>query len=191
MSSTDIATISSAVFAGIAALIAAGAIYVPWNNQRNQELLNQAVLSLERAYRTLSNEGRNIAPPPADRLNWLTAARHILSYRALKSRIKTALHRSLCEEHEEYWRHQFYLCLNMGNNHSPAYYQEGPPPERRINIDPRSALIVHSMASWPEGKADPIDLVDIPALIKEFNPLHGNIGLREYINTFPHLRDGA
>lgn len=188
MLSTDAATIASAVFAGASALAAAAAIYFPWRMQQNQELLNQAVLSLERAYKALSNDGENITPVVADRLNWLTCARHIESYKALKSRLRTTLHRSLCEEHEEFWRHQFYICLDIPNIHSPIYYAEQPPPKQRSSIEPRSALIIYALASWPEGKADPIDSVDIQRLMREYKPLQGNIGLREYISSFPQFR---
>jgi len=187
MSPNDIATIASAVFAGASALVAAAAIYFPWRMQQNHELLNQAVLSLERAYKAISNDGENIRPVIADRLNWLTCARHIESYKALKKKIKTKIHLSVCNEHEEFWRHQFYLGLNMHNIHHSSYYDEAPPPERKSGIEPRSALIIYAFASWPNGKSDLIDLVDIKALIKECDPLKGNIGLRTYLEKFPKL----
>jgi hypothetical protein len=187
MSLNDIATIASAVFAGVSALVAAAAIYFPWRMQQNHELLNQAVLSLERAYRAISNDGQTVRPVVADRLNWLTCARHIESYKALKKRIKTRIHLSVCNEHEEFWRHQFYLCLDMHNIHQSSYYDESPPPERKSGIEPRSALIIYAFASWPHGKSDPIDSVDVKALIEECDPLKGNIGLRTYLEKFPKL----
>lgn len=142
---------------------------------------------MERACRALTNDGKNINPPLPDRLNWLTSARHIESYKSLKSKINTELHQSLCEDHEEYWRHQFHLGLGMHSIHSSSYYEEGQLSEQRMPIEPRSALIIYSFASWPEGKLDPIDSVDIQALIKEFDPMKGNTGLREYIKKFPKL----
>lgn len=187
MSINDIATISSAVFAGLSALVAAAAIYFPWRMQQNHELLNQAVLSLERAYKALSNDGQNVRPVPADRLNWLTCARHIESYKALKRKIKTEIHQSLCEEHEEFWRHQFYICLDMNNIHQPSYYDESPPPERKLGIEPRSAIIIYSFASWQKTKADPIDSVDVNALIRECDALKGNIGLSTYLKKYPNI----
>jgi hypothetical protein len=183
----DIATVASAVFAGVSALVAAAAIYFPWRMQQNHELLNQAVLSLERADKAISNDGRSVRPVVADRLNWLTCARHIESYKALKKKIKTDIHLSVCNEHEEFWRHQFYLCLGMYNIHLSSYYDESPPPEEKSGIEPRSALIIYAFASWPNGKLDVIDSVDINALIKECDPLKGNIGLRKYLEKFPEL----
>ena len=187
MSTSDAATIASAIFAGLSALVAAAAIYFPWRLQQNHELLVQAVLSLERAYKALSNDGKNLKPPLADRLNWLTSARHIESYKAIKARLKTKLHRLLCEEHEEFWRHQFYLCLDIPNIHSPSYYAEQPAPNRRSGIEPRSALIIYAFARW--SGSDLIDAVDVKRLMREYEPLKGNIGLREYIKTFSQFRD--
>lgn len=160
---------------------------MPWRLQHGSELFQQAVLSLGRAYHSLSNDGRNVKPPLADRLNWLTASRHLQGYKSLKARVKTDLYRALCDEHEEFWRHQFYLCLDMHNIHRAGYYDEGPPPDRKLGIDPRSALIIYYFASWPNGKIDPINSVDLKALLAEANPLQGNNGLREYIEKFPKL----
>ena len=190
MSPSEITAVASAVFAGISALVAAAAIYFSWRAQYNQELLNQAVLSLERAYSTLSNEGLNVRPVLADRLRWLTSARHIESYKGLKSRVKSKLHLSLCNEHEEYWRHQFYVCLNMHNILHSSYYEGGALPRTELGIDPRSAIIIYSFASWPKNKADLISTADIKKLIKECDPLKGNIGLQRYIeDKCPGLAD--
>lgn len=191
MTLSDEVAIASAVFAGVSALVAAAAIYLPWRMQQNQELFAQAVLSLERAYSALSNDGRNVTPALADRLSWLTCARHIESYKLLKARIQTKLHQSLCDEHEEFWRHQFYRCLDIPNIHSPAYYAEQSSPNRRSGIEPRSALIIYAFASWPEGRPDLVDSVDIPRLMREYQPLRANIGLREYINRFSQFRDAT
>lgn len=183
----DFATIASAIFAGVSALVAAAAIYFPWRIQQSRELLNQAVLSLERAYQAISNDGQRVRPVVADRLNWLTCARHIESYKALKKRIKTDIHLSVCNQHEEFWRHQFYLCLDMHNIHQSSYYDESSPPGGNSGIEPRSALIIYAFASWPKKKLDVIDLVDINALVNECDPLKGNIGLNEYLKKFPNL----
>lgn len=189
MPSIDAVAIASTVFAGLSALVAAAAIYFPWRLQQNHELLAQAILSLERAYKALSNNGANVKPPLADRLNWLTCARHIESYKVVRARLKTKLHRLLCEEHEEFWRHQFYLCLDIPNILSPAYYAEQPSPSRRLGIEPRSALIIYAFARWPESRPDSIGAVDVKKLMREYEPLKGNIGLRQYIDTFSQFRD--
>ena len=184
---TEISAIASAIIAIISALIAIFAVYVPRRDQHDQQLFQQASLSLERAYRALTNDGQQTAPPAPDRLNWLTSARHLLAYKSLKSRLTTPLYHLLCEEHEEFWRHQFYLSLNMHKIHNPGYYDQGPPPELRPQIEPRSVIIIYSFAAWPKSKVDPIDSVDTKALLRDSDPLAGNHGLREYLAKFPHI----
>ncbi|MEB2318252.1 MAG: hypothetical protein OZ935_06220 [Pseudomonadota bacterium] len=181
MQLSDWIATASAAFAGISALGAAAAIYFPWRKSQNQELQAQAVLSLERAFDALTAGGKEIRPPPPDRLNWLTCARHIVRYQSLKGRIRTKLHRLLCEEHEEFWRHQFYLALDSKDLLQTSYYAEVPAPQCRPQIEPRSALIIHAFAQWSEGKPDPVDSVDIDALLRDGKVLNGRVGLREYL----------
>ncbi len=96
MSQADWASTLGTIFAGVSALAAAAAIYFPWRTQKSQKFLDQATLSLERAYEALSSGGQQIQPPNPDRLNWLTAARHIEQYRRLKKLIKCKEHQLIC-----------------------------------------------------------------------------------------------
>jgi hypothetical protein len=188
MPSSDWTSIASAIFAGVSALAAAAAIYLPWRIQNSQEILNQAVLSLERAYAALTNDDTETKPPAADRLNWLTAARHIQRYKKLKTKLASDTHRTVCEEHEEYWRHKIYLCLDAPSQLSLAYYTEKLQPERRAGIEPRSALVIHDFAKWPEEREDPMDKVDAEAIMKRGEALKGNLGLQQYLEIRPRLR---
>lgn len=165
------------IIAVVAVIIAVAGVFIPWWYQRNQLLLEQAVKSLERAYEALTDKGQSISPPAADRLNWLTAARHIVRYRKIKAKIVCAkTHKLLCEEHEEYWRHQFYLCLKDSTTLPLGYYQGG-------SIDPQSAIIVHGFAEWPGGMSDPIDAVDTHKILRETpNILNRSYGLRFYLD---------
>lgn len=177
---------ASDVIAVFAALIAVVAVLIPWWYQRNQLLLEQAVKSLERAYEALTDKGQSISPPAADRLNWLTAARHIARYRMIKAKIAgSRTHRLLCEEHEEYWRHQFYLCLKDASLLPLGYYQSGP-------IEPQSAIIIHGFSEWPENKRDPINDTDT-AQILEKTPiiLKRHYGLGFYLESLPAWKDRA
>jgi len=185
MHSLDWASTASAFFAGLSALAATATIYFSWRIQSSQEILNQTALSLERAYMTLTNNGTETKPPAADRLNWLTAARHIERYKKLKAKLAFDTHRVVCEEQEEYWRHKIYTCLDAPHQLSLAYYKEKPHPERRAEIEPRSALIIHDFAKWPEGREDPIDKVDINTMMSRKAILEGNHGLKQYLDTLP------
>ena len=188
MCSTDWASTASAVFAGLSALAAAAAIYFPWRVQNSQEILKQAELSLERAYGVLTKDDTETRPPASDRLNWLTAARHLERYKRLKTKIATDTHRTVCEENEEYWRHKFYVSLDAPHKLTVAYYQGKPQPNQAEGIEPVSALVIHEFAKWPEGRDDPIDKVVAKAIVERGQVLKGNHGLRRYLEALPGFR---
>ena len=62
-------------------------------------------------------------------------------------------------------------------------------PEKRAGIEPRSALVIHEFATWPEGREDPMDKVDAKAIMKRNEALKGNFGLKRYLETLPGYRD--
>lgn len=189
MPPAEIATIASTAFAGLSALLAAAAIYFPSRTKNDKEILLQAILTLERAHKALVGQSSPTAYPQPSRLNWLTCARHLESYKALKAQIKIELHKTLCDEHEEFWRHQFYLCLHTPSTPPLSYYQEKPPPNKQIGIEPRSALLVHAFSAWPEGKPDPIDLVDVKTLLQDSDLQKRIGGLHEYLQSFPKYKN--
>lgn len=189
MSLADWVSVLSTIIAGLAALAAAAAIYFPQRTQKSQRFLDQATLSLERAYEALSSRGQKIQPPNPDRFSWLTAARHIEQYRRLKKLIKCKEHQLVCEEQEEYWRHEFYVCLDASSSVGLDYYQERAKPHRQLGIEPRSAIIVHDFAKWPDGKQDPIDLANVDLILKRGKVLQGNVGLQLYLKSLPSYHD--
>lgn len=184
---SDLWPILSTIFAGGSAVAATVAIVTQHNAQNSKDLLDQAILSLERAYEVLAKGSTPDAMIIPDRLNWLTCARHIESYKSLKGQLTRQPHRHICEEHEEYWRHQFYLSLNSSTIISPAYYdQDGA--KNKARIDPKSAMIVHSFATWPKDKVDPLDAVNVDRLAQDSDCLNANIGLRLYTRSFDQFR---
>src|SRR5471032_1449226 len=102
---TIIAPVVSMAVAVAAARIAWVAVQVPQKDAESKNHLDQAILSLERAYEALTDRGTHVKPVRPDRLNWLTAARHIETFKSLKALIHTPSHRLMCADHEEYWRH--------------------------------------------------------------------------------------
>ncbi|MCY1559294.1 hypothetical protein D9M68_963160 [compost metagenome] len=116
--SDQIAIVAAAIAFG-SAIVSVLAIYVPWRNTHDSEVFKEAVLALERAYRSLMQGAEPDSRPAADRLNWLTSARHIESYKSLRNSLKTELYRRLCREHEEHWRHEFYL-VNFQRSDLPS-----------------------------------------------------------------------
>ena len=143
----------------------------------DKELLAQAQKSLEWAYNSLTDNGTNIPPRP-DRLNWLTSARHLLRHGKIAMRIRSDTYKTVHAEHEEYWRHRFYLALDHNSLLSAGYYANAsaeaqPWPE---NLEVRSALVVVGFSNWPKGVKDPTDEVDRAALLKETEVLKGRAG---------------
>ena len=78
-----------------------------------------------------------------------------------------------------------HVCLDAPHQLSLAYYKEKLHPERRAEIEPRSALVIHDFAKWPEGREDPIDRVDIKTIMERNEILKGNHGLKQYLETLP------
>lgn len=155
-----------------AALVATMSLFVSWRTavyqrkiDNDRELLRQIILTLERAYGSISSETTS-ALPLQSRLAWLTAARHIAAFKSLKSELETQLHRKLCEEHEEFWRHQFYLMLSRID--SSSYFEWTNPETRQPeNIDPKSAALVLAFSNWPKDRKDPLDNFSLKKLIQE------------------------
>lgn len=172
-----IASIAAAIAFGSAA-VSVFAIYIPWKNVHDSEIFKEAIHALERAYEALTDHGKNVSPPLADRFNWLTAARHLQTYKSLRARLKTNLYSVLCEENEEYWRHQFHIVLLRNPIHTVSYYQNG-------KIEPLSAIVLLHFASWPKNKKDPLESIDVETLFSESEAMRMHIGLREYLKKFP------
>ncbi|REG48999.1 hypothetical protein B0G80_5319 [Paraburkholderia sp. BL6669N2] len=168
----------------VTVLISVFAITRPLRYQKSAALLDQAVWALERAYNALTIDGAQTETVPADRLNWLTAARNLETYKALKRQVGVKVHRRIADDHEEHWRHLFYLALKGGAYHQPTYYQEVQTPraERRRGIEPHSAVIVHAFAKWPKHRRDPVEHADFDRIFEETDPRPGNIGLSYFLN---------
>jgi hypothetical protein len=169
----------------VTVLVSVFAITRPLRYQKNAALLDQAIRALERAYNALTVDGTQKGPVPADRLNWLTAARNLETYKALKREIGVKVHRRIADDHEEHWRHLFYLALQGNAYHQPTYYREpvaAPRAQRTGGIEPHSAVIVHAFAKWPDGRPDPVEHADFDRIFEETDPRPGNVGLRLFLD---------
>lgn len=168
----------------VTAVIAYFAIVWPLRYQRSAALLDQAVRALERSYDALTVSGATTSPIKADRLNWLTAARNIETYKALKKKIPVKVYRRIADDHEEHWRLRFYILLKHGALRQPSYYGRPRPVPRATHspIAPEAAVIVHAFAKWPDGMKDPVDRADFHRIFSETDPRTGNPGLRHYLD---------
>lgn len=179
----QIAIVSAGIALG-SAVVSVLAIYIPWRNTHDSEVFKEAVLALERAYRSLMQGAEPDGRPASNRLNWLTSARHIESYKSLRGSLKTGLYLRLCQEHEDHWRHEFYLRISKDRIYQVSYYETG-------SIEPCSAIVIHGFAAWKNERQDPIDKLDFEAIYQESNPFQGNYGLKEYLARFPQFSGEA
>ena len=166
-------------------MVAAWAIYVPWKAQREKELFNYAVLTLERAYNILTNNAQNISPVVLNRYNWLTAARHIERFKIIRNKIKSELYSTLCDEHQEYWRYRFNECLEPHTVESADFfdYQDTGYHNGPNTIEERSALVLFSFSGWPMGMKDPLDDINIEELLNSNQGAMHSRGLREHLRN--------
>ena len=155
------------------------------SDRESKNHLDQAILSLQRAHAALTDDGKSEHARP-DRMNWLTAARHIETYKVLKRGVTEPSHKVLCEDHEEYWRHRIHLAVNMYNIMQPGWY-DGDYATQKSGLYPPSLLIIYGFASWPENKEDPIDHADLAGIAREHDVRKGNIGLEIYLAKYPKI----
>lgn len=127
----------------------------------SETFLEEATKNLERAFEIFTDKGVNISPPRNDRLLWLTTARMVLRFDKLRSRITAAQHIDIVDEHEEYWRFQFYKLLDENkSNFTKAYFNPSGKPHSGDCIARNSMAVIFSFARWKQGAKDPMDEVD-------------------------------
>lgn len=143
---------------------------------KDKEICEQAIIAIERAYSSLTNGKEKYEIPDASRLNWLTSARQIVRFQQLKSMLKTDLYKLVCSEHEEHWKHEFYLSLKHNDFFSSSYFQSN-------NIHLTSALVVVNFKQWEPDTKDPLDDIDANKLIDDGYTLQGQHGLRKTIEN--------
>lgn len=123
--------------------------------ERDKELLGQIIKSYQWAYDSLL--GDSVAgPPDADRLNWLTCARHLLRAEALAAKIQSDTYRLIQQEHQDHWRHTFYLRLDDPVLRNVGYFS-GTGASDPDQIEPGSARVIIRFSTWAMGAVDPID----------------------------------
>lgn len=158
--------------------------------ERDKEYVSQFKTSLEWSFNSLT-ANETITPPRADRLNWLTAARHILRSKKLRGSITHPTYVTIADEIEEFWRHKFYLALTDPSLHDWHYFMDKDMPAWPENIEITSALVVIDFSNWKDGMTDPTDSVDREALMNHGAGLAGNAGrgLKTYINYLKNLKE--
>ncbi|MFD2299905.1 hypothetical protein QRO11_03710 [Paracidovorax citrulli] len=147
---------------------------------RDEKILGQICSSYQWAYDVLA-EGRETedAPPKADRLSWLIAARHLLRAEKLTDSLRTELFQTMQAEQEEYWRTKFYKLLNHKELSNYQYYMN--PSEVNFNLDARSVFVVAEFTRWVPSRYDPIDSIDLVEADPDWTRSTVGRGLEKYI----------
>jgi len=168
-----------AAFAGAGSAVAAiWTIKKSDRTRENERLLAYSVLTLERAYSALVGQSPQGSLPPADRLGWLSAARLIEEYKSAKARMKDPLILQECNSHEEHWRNQFRARLELIPYDPARYFTSGGFGHE---VQKTSAVIIHSFATWPDGKIDELDkYLNTDDAINKLGISNLWIGLRRY-----------
>jgi hypothetical protein len=197
MNLTEAITIGTVFFAGVSAIgsaitaaITASSIRRSREDQESKQMLDQAILSMERAYEALATKAKPDSPPVADRTAWLSAARLLTQYQAIKKLVTSKPHKLVLEEQEEHWRHRFYLILQpLSGARGAGYYRKSSASgNAEESIEPMSAVVVHTFAKWPEDKVDSLAILQPQSLDRNANFLNGNIGLRGYLDEGDFIR---
>ena len=129
--------------------------------KESNTFLKEATNNLERAFEIFTDNGENISPPRNDRLLWLTTARMLLRFNKLRGNINVSEHIDIIEEHEEYWRFQFYKLLDENkSNFTTTYFNPSGKPHSGDCIARNSMAAIFSFARWKEGAKDPMEEVD-------------------------------
>ncbi|MEN5286259.1 hypothetical protein ABE494_10000 [Stenotrophomonas lactitubi] len=196
MTTTEFITFGTVIFAGISAICAAATAFVTTfamkgarRDQESKQMLEQAVISLERAYDALVTGSEAEGPPVADRTSWLSAARLLTQYQSIKGLVTSKAHKLVLEEQEEYWRHRFYLLLRplTGARGAGYYGKRASSEQAEEHIEPMSAVVIHTFAKWPEDKADPLGTLQRGKVDPDAKFLQGNIGLRRYLDDHGYI----
>lgn len=157
---------------------------------QDKELTLQFQKSLQWAYDVLTEEGK-VIPPKANRLNWLTSARHLLRAQRLREQIKSVTYATVADEFEEYWRHKVYVALAFDELRKSSYFAATENTEWPENIEISSALVVVDFSNWKEGVSDLTDEVDRSYLMKHGAGLKGGYagrGLEAYLCRFKEIK---
>ena len=142
---------------------------------KDKEICEQAILSLERAYGSLTHGKVDYALPEGNRLSWLTSSRQIIKFKQLKAMLNTDLYKLICSEHEEHWKHEFYLSLKSEQLILPEYFTSN-------NIHLKSALVIMNFMQWSPSVVDPLDSIDGSEIVNDNYTLKGLHGLMSCIS---------
>lgn len=151
----------------------------------SETFLNESIKILERAFEIFTDRGTNLNPPRNDRLVWLTTARMILRFNKLKSIVSETEHLEIIDQHEEYWRFQFYKLINENTpNFTKAYFNPSGKLYSSDCIARNSMAVIFSFSEWKKGAKDPMDEADDKLLFAKGVVSINQVGAIEFLTDY-------
>jgi hypothetical protein len=179
------------VFAGLSYYLSAKKFALEKTSKQSEQYLKEGIGSLERAYSIFTDSNANCSPPRPDRYNWLTTARIIQSYNKLKKHVTLVEHQIVLQEHEEYWRHKFYLTLDSNDMLSVSYFAKSKAEmafdSDFANLDLSSLAVIYYFSEWKHDYIDPLDSVETAKLFAYGTILSRHHGLQSYVKLFSKI----
>lgn len=155
-------TLATAVSAAIAYRLYKSSIEGATKDARrvsSKEFLEESLLLLKRSYELFT--GGEGAPPANDRVLWLSTARMIARFNSMRKLITESDHLVIVDEHEEYWRLQYYLLLDDSKEIFTTAYFMPEGQQYGGNVVARSAIaVVFDFAKWNPEVPDPLQSID-------------------------------
>ena len=147
---------------GAGVLVALITLALNMRRQSSEDYLESASELIEKAYNILAqldDKGR----PKNIRLNWLTAARCLITSENISKLVAVKSHKKIYRERREYWQARFYDLINPSGEGFPEdYYADSPKnmimssEEEREPLDESSLAVMYRFVLWPKGFEDPL-----------------------------------
>jgi hypothetical protein len=154
-------------------------------NNASKEYLNEAINLIERAYEVFTDKGQNVSPPRNDRLLWFTTARMIVRYNNVKDKITENSHLDIVQEHEEYWRIQFYELLENNNtSFTVEYFQPSGDKYHHSTISRKTIPVIFNFSRWHDETQDVLEQIDEVELLANGAVSLSFFGVEDFIEQY-------
>lgn len=151
----------------------------------SKEYLDEAINLLERAFEIFTDKSQNLSPPRNDRLLWFTTARMIVRYQNVKHKITESSHKDIVQEHEEYWRLQFYELLDDNkDNFTVEYFQPSGDKYHHTTISRKTIPVIFNFSRWHDDSQDVLKQVDEIELLANGAVSISFTGVEEFLEQY-------
>jgi hypothetical protein len=152
--------------------------------KESQEYLHESRNCMERTFEIFTDNGRNTDPPRNSRVLWQMTASMFLRYYRIKEKISQADHREIINEHEEYWRMQFYNLLDRNRSKFDLLYLQPSCEKCGTDTEHMNAIgIIFDFARCTAASADSLRDADGVAMHARGAVPADQHGIRQFIQS--------